>query len=305
MEIMNCLIFLTFLTLCRAQTKILEKRSYVCPPYFMRLSHRCYYFSKIKATWNDAYYNCKDLHGNLAIIKNKYQSKLITKTLNGSSEMLDRWLGAKYDWRQKTWIWAASGKSLAFENFYNSTIKVKEENLDWHCIFADPDYGYRWNYGNCLNKKYFICHTKIKLGSKRGIKKNRRQYNLNNFNHLNETPIALIFKENMTTKDNYVGYLKANFTLKPNPIKRNKHSKRRRPDSIEVIEKRFKNGTASISFKLPYYKENKRNRRKNKEEPHQNINSLDKHIKWNSYYKDSKNPLYPRPIIEEYAFFKE
>lgn len=58
------------------------KRSYVCPPNFVRLSHRCYYFSKDPATWQDAFFQCRDLHSNLAIIRNANQDKLIRKTLS-------------------------------------------------------------------------------------------------------------------------------------------------------------------------------------------------------------------------------
>lgn len=57
------------------------KRSYVCPPNFVRLSHKCYFFSSYMATFQDAYWKCRDLHSNLAIIKNANQDKLIKQTL--------------------------------------------------------------------------------------------------------------------------------------------------------------------------------------------------------------------------------
>jgi hypothetical protein len=68
--------------------KKVPKRSYVCPPHFIRLSHRCYYFSNEAATWQDAYFQCRDLHSNLAIIRSANQDKLIRRTLNKKSSGL-------------------------------------------------------------------------------------------------------------------------------------------------------------------------------------------------------------------------
>lgn len=61
------------------------KRSYVCPPNFVRLSHRCYYFSNFTATWQEAFWHCRDLHSNLAIIKNANQEKHVRQTLQKDS----------------------------------------------------------------------------------------------------------------------------------------------------------------------------------------------------------------------------
>ncbi|KAJ8964446.1 hypothetical protein NQ314_004905 [Rhamnusium bicolor] len=61
------------------------KRSYVCPPKFVRQGHRCYFFSKEPATWQDAHFHCRDMHSNIAIIKNANQDKLIRNFLSTKS----------------------------------------------------------------------------------------------------------------------------------------------------------------------------------------------------------------------------
>lgn len=77
----------TFAVCCAQTTQPTKKpvkKYYICPPHFSRINHRCYYFSKNQTDWQDAYFTCKALHGNLAIIKTKFQNKLITRTLNNS-----------------------------------------------------------------------------------------------------------------------------------------------------------------------------------------------------------------------------
>lgn len=62
--------------------KKIAKKSYVCPPKFIRQGHRCYFFSKNSASWQEAYFACRDMRSNLAIIRNPYQDKLIKNFLN-------------------------------------------------------------------------------------------------------------------------------------------------------------------------------------------------------------------------------
>lgn len=57
-------------------------RHYVCPPEYLRLSQNCYYFSKNKTTWQDAFFTCQDLHGKFAIIRNSYQDKMLRNFLS-------------------------------------------------------------------------------------------------------------------------------------------------------------------------------------------------------------------------------
>lgn len=63
-----------------------HKRSYyVCPPDFMRLGNKCYFFSNNTATWQEAYFHCKDFHSNLAIIKSAHQNKILRMALSKDS----------------------------------------------------------------------------------------------------------------------------------------------------------------------------------------------------------------------------
>ncbi|CAG9825837.1 unnamed protein product [Phaedon cochleariae] len=120
------------------------KRSYVCPPKFIRQGHRCYYFSKDVATWQEAMFRCRDMHSNIAIIKNAHQDELIRRVLSKKSlDPTQRWLGGVYDWQNMTWKWAASGKLLTYSGFPESDGDTDKESLRWQCIIMDPSLEYK------------------------------------------------------------------------------------------------------------------------------------------------------------------
>ncbi|ERL85484.1 hypothetical protein D910_02903, partial [Dendroctonus ponderosae] len=139
-----------------------KQRSYVCPPNFIRLSHKCYFFSKEKLTFHDAFFKCRSLHSNLAIIKNSNQDKHIKKTLSSRTvEPLERWLGGRFDWQKKQWQWAASGKPLTYNGF-DSSFNQTQESLQWQCITIDPAFQYRWNSRSCYQERNYICQKKLR-----------------------------------------------------------------------------------------------------------------------------------------------
>lgn len=175
----------TVVALDRLQSALAEKNQ-SCPSNFVRLSHRCYFFSKEKATWQDAFFQCHSMKSNLAIIKNRNQDKLINRVLTGKSmEPLERWLGGRFDWQRKQWKWAASGKPLSYNGFGWPMRKKDESQLQWNCIVVDPNWGYRWNSRSCLEDKHFICQRKVNSNEKWKNKIAAQQ----NSSRLNEIPI--------------------------------------------------------------------------------------------------------------------
>ncbi|XP_044266725.1 lithostathine-1-beta-like [Tribolium madens] len=293
---MKLIALLLTLALTNAQqtnntTRKIPKRSYVCPPHFMRLSHRCYYFSKEAATWQDAYFQCRDLHSNLAIVRNSNQDKLIRRTLSKKTlEPLERWLGGLYDWEQMTWKWGASGKPVIYQGFSQMEPEDKEK-LRWHCIIVDPKLQFKWNTRSCLEQKHFICHTKIKIVTSKGKKKLLRQYNVNKYNKLNEIPVPTIPEDANynTTSLKAVNINNAQFALKPKERKRRTRKNKRKKVNLED------SGYNSTLGE-------RRRRQKNKEEGDLSMERM----KWKTYYKDSTlNPLHPKPIVEEFNYVKE
>jgi hypothetical protein len=276
--------------------KKVPKRSYVCPPHFIRLSHRCYYFSNEAATWQDAYFQCRDLHSNLAIIRSANQDKLIRRTLNKkSSAPVERWLGGLYDWEQMTWKWAASGRPLAYQGFSQMEPEDKEK-LRWHCIIVDPKLQFKWNTRSCLEQKHFICHTKIKIVTNKGKKKLLRQYKVNKYNKLNEIPVP-----NLPENVNYnVTGLKghqpnAQFAVKPRVHRRRTRKNRRKKANVPQ----------DSGYNSTTHEEQTERRRRQKVKEEGGDLSMEK-IMWKTYYKDSTlNPLHPKAIVEEFSYMKD
>lgn len=131
----------------------------MCPANFVRLGHRCYYFGQEDLTWNEAYFKCRELNGNIAVIKTPYQDKLLRQALHRASSKPIRnlfmtfftndfsvtsewWLGGLYDWEKMTWKWGASGRNLTYDRFAFPQPDKKDE-LQWHCIVMDPNLQYR------------------------------------------------------------------------------------------------------------------------------------------------------------------
>lgn len=291
------------------------KRSYACPPKFIRLSHRCYFFSKEKTTWQEAYFQCQSMHSNLAIIKNINQEKLIRKTLSRSSlEPLERWIGGRFDWQQKRWKWAASGKTVLYDGF-DSSVNQTEENLQWNCIVIDPKLDYKWNSKSCLQEKHFICHKKIQtITNNRSRKKLLQQYNMN---PLNEVPIPDISNDILSNSSHYKGLQKilparsvgnlfqieVNSEFKseiPKKRKRNGRKKKKNQQPVPLL-KQFPNGTVYENTGQQNFRR-RRNKVRDEEVP-----AFPMKIYYKSYKESSKStdPLRPKPIVEEYNFAKE
>ncbi|XP_060517672.1 uncharacterized protein LOC132696705 isoform X2 [Cylas formicarius] len=304
--------------------KQLVKRSYVCPPNFVRLSHRCYFFSGEQATWQEAYYQCQSMHSNLAIIKNNNQDKLIRKTLNRKTlEPLERWLGGVYDWHQKQWKWAASGKPLTYKGFAADE-NQKDNSLKWHCIIIDPSAQFRWSSRSCLERKHFICHKKLMTVTNRDKKKLLRQYNVNK---LNEIPVPDIQGDILDKKSaanlklhrpanlyqiELNKDLNAQYAYRTNKRKKNKKNKWKLPPP-QI--RQYTNGTIYVeksavdNSDVPTvvtvgssYNRKRRNRIKDDELLKKPMGKL----KWRTYKEmDIKHPLHPRPIVEEFNLVKE
>ncbi|KAJ8920843.1 hypothetical protein NQ315_015635 [Exocentrus adspersus] len=318
---MKLLVIVSVLALSCAQDlqeKQHVKRSYVCPPKFVRQGHRCYFFSKEPATWQDAHFKCRDMHSNIAIIKNWNQDKLLRSFLSKRPvALVERWLGGVYDWEQMAWKWAASGKPLSYNGFQQKMDKEDKEKLRWHCIIMDPALDYRWNSRSCVEQKHFICHTKLKIVSSKDKKKLRRQYKVDKDNKLNEIPVPIIpdYMTNNTTplKSNIpISYqVEINNSLNDQALfaetapvqerRAKKGRKKKRKTKYKQLThlKRNTNGTSS---------DDKERRRKNREKVVDKGNPTSmQHIRWKTYKKEVKqaNPLYPKPIVEEYNYVKE
>ncbi|KAF5269208.1 hypothetical protein FQR65_LT02509 [Abscondita terminalis] len=162
-------------------------RQYVCPPEYLKLNQHCYYFSKNKTTWQDAFFTCQDLRGKFAIIKHVNQDKMLRNFLNKISiQNEERWIGGLYDWEQMKWKWGASGQEMIFKGFSQMAPEDKEK-LQWHCTVLDPNLDYKWNARMCLEQKYYICQTKPKLMGTG--KKKQHNFPLHKYNKLNEVPL--------------------------------------------------------------------------------------------------------------------
>lgn len=75
-------------------------------------------------------------------------------------ETKERWIGGIYDWMQNQWKWASSGRKIRYNKF-NITPHFSNEQDPWQCIVLDPNIDYKWTAHSCLQKKYFVCETKI------------------------------------------------------------------------------------------------------------------------------------------------
>ncbi|KAG5875045.1 hypothetical protein JTB14_022027 [Gonioctena quinquepunctata] len=293
------------------------KRSYVCPPKFIRQGHRCYYFSKEEATWQEALFHCRAKRSQLAIIKKRNQDKLIRNFLSQKTlDPVERWLGGVYDWVNSSWKWAASGKPLSYNGMVKSGKEETKEILQWHCLIMDPALEYRWSSRECVEKKHYICHTKLKIVTNKGKKKLKQHYNVDQYNKLNEIPVPSVpnydndsiplknipitfkFEINESLND------QAMFAFAPKEeVKKVKKNRKRKAKKLRTV--RLANGTV---LEVPKRKKNK-NKRKKYTPKTEDLGepTLMRNIRWRTYKKEGKimNPLYPRPIVEEYNYVKE
>lgn len=179
---------------------------------------------------------------------------------------------------------------------------------------------YRWNSRSCIERKHYICHTKLKTVSGKGKKKLRRQYHADKDNKLNEIPVPTI----PDYSDNDTAILKANIPISykveinqrlndqalfaevfPAVEKRVKPKRKRKTKFRELTQfKRNSNGT--LSDPTSFRDRNKRRKNKGKKVDKGRPTSI-QHIRWRTYKKNLKqsNPLYPDPIVEEYNYVKE
>lgn len=97
------------------------------------------------------------------------------------SALLERWIGGIWDWEQKCWVWGETGTPLKYQGFTRKSRNNGQDNR-WHCIAMDPTVLYRWKSASCLEKKHYICETKLRnIGPKtndvlnKKFKKKRRK----------------------------------------------------------------------------------------------------------------------------------
>ncbi|XP_050501452.1 uncharacterized protein LOC114336078 [Diabrotica virgifera virgifera] len=297
------------------------KQSYVCPPKFIRQGHRCYFFSKEAITWSEALFQCREMHSNLAIIQNRNQDKLIRSFLSKKTlDPLERWLGGVYDWGKMAWKWAAPGKPLAYNGFSKEVNPQDPETLRWHCIIMDPTQQYFWSSRSCVERKHYICQTRLKTVNNRDKKRLQRQYKASKDNRLNEIPVPYIpdFPNN-TTALKY-NALPITYHFEPNdklsdnamfaykspeykkPVRRNGQRKKKSNSLRPMRPLRLANGTV---IERPRKRVTHRRRKQRKPED-LGKPTLIKNIRWKTYKKNGNlpNPLYPRPIVEEYNYVK-
>lgn len=187
--------------------------------------------------------------------------------------------------------------------------------LTWRrLILVDSELLCRWSSRSCLERKHFICHTKIKIVTNKDKKKLRRQYNVAKDNQLNEVPVPVLPEDNSITsfKDNLsndhsnrldeTNELSA-FAHKPNPEKKKKGK-----ETVNKNKKRKRlrqNANKTIIFELPRVKQGKQRinrRRRNKSKEIKGDTSIE-HIKWKTYYNEATmNPLHPKAIVEEFIY---
>ncbi|KAF5296774.1 hypothetical protein FQA39_LY12292 [Lamprigera yunnana] len=281
-------------------------RQYVCPPEYLKLNQHCYYFSKNKATWQNAFFTCQDLHGKFAIIKHVNQDKMMRNFLTKISVVNEeRWIGGMYDWEQMKWKWAASGHEMIFKGFSQMAPEDKEK-LQWHCTILDPNLDYKWNARMCLEEKYFICQTRPKLIGKG--KKKQHKYPIDKYNRLNEVPLPSgpysgkhSFKE-YAPNDEAVNSTQtiiedSAFAFRDNPIIAQKVQPSRRFKKILCETLVVNNETEYYCPQLKYAKRRRRN--KSKEDNFESAENLHTRI----YYGSIPNSVYhPRVITEEISF---
>lgn len=75
-------------------------------------------------------------------------------------ETKERWIGGIYDWSQDHWKWAKSGRTIRYNNF-ETIPHFDNENDHWKCLALSPSMDYKWTVHSCLQKKLFVCESKL------------------------------------------------------------------------------------------------------------------------------------------------
>nr|WIM01416.1 C-type lectin domain containing 46kDa protein [Limnephilus flavicornis] len=155
---------------------------YVCPPDFIRLGNSCYYFSPVKATWQDAHFACKDRESNLTSPQ-RWEDRKLREYLNTPEvEKQERWIGGVYDWEAKVWKWGGELRTMKYQSFSRMR-HLPDQDLRWHCVAMIPDLQYRWAPMSCVEGKNYICQTRLRKVPKSERNKLRQRWNPNGTGH--------------------------------------------------------------------------------------------------------------------------
>lgn len=60
-----------------------SKNTIYCPPDFILIGRKCYFFSLDRQTWQDAYWKCSNMNSTLALITKAEQDDQLRNFLNG------------------------------------------------------------------------------------------------------------------------------------------------------------------------------------------------------------------------------
>ncbi|XP_063862308.1 C-type Lectin CRL-like [Scylla paramamosain] len=134
-----------------------QYRRYACPPDFIHLGHRCYYFSSEMATWHSAHFLCKDLGSQMAALETRWEDNNIRSYLNRSEfAPLNRWVGGIYNWSRRKWKWAPSATVMSYNGFLTQQFPRSSR---WQCVYLSPRLDYRWNHQFCTTSMHYLCET--------------------------------------------------------------------------------------------------------------------------------------------------
>lgn len=182
-----------------------------------------------------------------------------------------------------------------------------------------------------MQEKNFICHTKIKIVTKKGKLKLLKQYNTN---HLNEIPVPeipnSIQNDTIGLKDTtFHRRNSAEFAVRAKEVRnrrRNVKNKRSRNNSdiynqhqsddggkrlnsspLNNVINANNNVTSAMHGGYDEYTAYKlANRRRKKNKDNGRNKAMKERIKWNTYFKNiTLSPLHPKPIVEEFTYEKE
>ncbi|XP_058055035.1 uncharacterized protein LOC131206485 isoform X2 [Anopheles bellator] len=145
-----------------ARSALRYKRMFVmCPPDFIRIGNECYFISKNKLNWLDAYFECKDRNAKLAEPM-KYEDKHLRRHLQKTMRKDDLWIGGTYNWNRHKWQWGHNGREMDYQSFSQM---VPGQDLKYHCALLRSDLKFRWSAEECTKKVDFICQHRMPLVS--------------------------------------------------------------------------------------------------------------------------------------------
>lgn len=169
---------------------------------------------------------------------------------------------------------------------------------------------FRWTSRSCVERKQFLCHTKLKIVSNKDKKKLQRQYNAGKNNKLNEIPVPILPEDrNITILKDYTKNGISNeigaFARLPNAEKRKKNKGRGRKNGKRSRNSAGNDLNGTVIYEIPRVKEGRFRKRRNRVKEEKKIDTSIENIKWKTYYNEATvNPLYPRGIVEEFVYTK-